>query len=433
MTLMGAPPARSGPVLFWTGTRVLAFGGGVAGGGIYSPCADSWTAMADLAVNLAGASMNDFAGGGQLLFYTPAIAGLPASTPTLGAYDYWKNTWRALSTAGAIAAQAQAVVSTDLGLIAWGGAAAQSAAAQLPYAGTNTGAAYDAAMDRWTAISAAGAPSARVGAGNALWTGHGLAVWGGSRADSIAGPGGSIVDCWRGAYDECGRLADGAIYDPKTDHWTPMAAAGAPSARADHVLAWTGTRVLAWGGDAYVVTNGQPKWTVFVDGGLYDPAAAAWSPMAAAPFDASHAAGPALWTGDRLVVLDSKGTGAAGWIYDSRTDAWAPISAPVRPLNCIGAASVQAGAIVRGGCGSGAQQTVARLDPVANQWTVVDLPANVPGQPGVLWTGARWIVWGGSRAGPTPPNPCVNAQPGVPCDAPGPMQIPSNEGWTLVP
>jgi hypothetical protein len=433
MTQIGAPVARSAPVLFWTGTRVLAFGGGVAGGGIYSPCNDAWTAMADLNVNTLGASMNDFAGGGQLLFYTPgAIPGFPASTPTLGAYDYRKNTWRALSTAGAIAAQAQAVVLTDVGLIAWGGAVAQSAPAQTPYAGTSTGAAYDAAMDRWTAISAAGAPTARVGTGNALWTGHALAVWGGSLADSIAGPGGSTLDCWRGAYDGCARRADGAIYDTKTDHWTPMAAAGAPSARADHLLAWTGTRVLVWGGNGYVVTNGESKGTVFVDGGLYDPAAAGWSPTAAAPFDASHAMGPALWTGDRLVVLDSKGTGAAGWIYDPRTDAWAPISAPVRPLNCVGAASVQAGSIVRGACGSGVQ-TVARLDASANRWTIVDLPANAPDQPGVAWTGARWIVWGGSRTGPTPPNPCVNAPPGVPCDAPGPMRIPTNEGWTLVP
>jgi len=420
-------------VLFWTGTRVLAFGGGVAGGGIYSPCTDTWTAMADLRVNTLGASMNDFAAGGQLLFYTSAIPGLPASAPALGAYDYRKNTWRALSTAGAIAAQAQAVVVTDRGLIAWGGAVAQSAPGQMPYAGTSTGAAYDAALDRWTAISAAGAPSARVGSGNAAWTGHALAVWGGSRADSIAGPGGSIVDCWRGAYDGCARLADGAIYDPATDHWTAMAAAGAPSARADHVLAWTGTRVLVWGGDAYVVTNGASKWTVFVDGGLYDPATAQWSPTAAAPFDASHANGAALWTGDRLVVFDSKGAGAAGWIYTPGTDAWEPISAPVQPLSCIGAASVQAGSIVRAGCGSSVQHSVARLDASANQWTSVDLPANAPDQPGVLWTGARWIVWGGTLVGPTPPNPCVNAPPGVGCDPPGPMQIPSNEGWTLVP
>jgi hypothetical protein len=254
------------------------------------------------------------------------------------------------------------------------------------------------AMDRWAAISAAGAPSARVGTGNALWTGNALAVWGGSQADSITGPGNSTVDCWSGAYDGCARFADGAIYDPKTDHWTAMAAAGAPSPRSDHLLAWTGTRVLVWGGDAYVVTNGQPKWTVFVDGGLYDPATAQWSPTAAAPFDASHAMGPALWTGDRLVVLDSNsnGNGATGWIYDPRTDAWAPIAAPVRPLNCIGPASVQAGSIVRGACGSSVQQTAARLDASANQWTIVDLPANAPDQPGILWTGARWIVWGGS-------------------------------------
>jgi hypothetical protein len=32
--------------------------------------------------------------------------------------------------------------------------------------------------------------------------------------------------------------------------WTPIAATGAPSARAYHTAIWTGTEMLIWGGSA---------------------------------------------------------------------------------------------------------------------------------------------------------------------------------------
>ena len=43
-------------------------------------------------------------------------------------------------------------------------------------------------------------------------------------------------------------LRDGALYDLASDAWSPMSAAGAPSARYDGTAVWTGSRMIVWGG-----------------------------------------------------------------------------------------------------------------------------------------------------------------------------------------
>ena len=48
--------------------------------------------------------------------------------------------------------------------------------------------------------------------------------------------------------DPKGHYADGAAYDPATNTWTPLPAAGAPSPRVYQTAVWTGTQMLIWGG-----------------------------------------------------------------------------------------------------------------------------------------------------------------------------------------
>ena len=99
-------------------------------------------------------------------------------------------------------------------------------------------------MPAWKALSSAGAPSGRW-AQVPVWTGSRWVVWGGYNSDSING------------------LADGAVYDPGSDQWTPIATERAPAPRGLHAAVWTGTHVLIWGGKGEREHN---------DGGLFDPA-----------------------------------------------------------------------------------------------------------------------------------------------------------------
>jgi hypothetical protein len=63
-------------------------------------------------------------------------------------------------------------------------------------------------------------------------------------------------------------LVDGATYNPRTNVWSPINGAGAPSARAASAF-WTCSEFVVWGGNQ----NGAPVF----DGGRYDPATDSWT------------------------------------------------------------------------------------------------------------------------------------------------------------
>src|SRR5581483_11568471 len=103
-------------------------------------------------------------------------------------------------------------------------------------------------QDAWLGITTTGAPSRRGYAGIAV-AGSTVMIWGG---------------------DQMGVLGDGARFDLDTRHWTPMAMEGAPAARADHVMLWTGHEVVVWGG--------RGPLGVYGDGARYDPVTDRWRP-----------------------------------------------------------------------------------------------------------------------------------------------------------
>jgi hypothetical protein len=55
----------------------------------------------------------------------------------------------------------------------------------------------------------------------------------------------------------------GGLYDPATNTWTPTPTGSAPTARADHVAVWTGSRMIVWGGNSR-------SGLLYSTGGLYD-------------------------------------------------------------------------------------------------------------------------------------------------------------------
>jgi hypothetical protein len=191
------------------------------------------------------------------------------------------------------------------------------------------GARYDPAEDTWRAVTNEGAPSSRALAG-AVWTGDEMIVWGGA--------GCSTPDCWGTRHS----LSDGARYRPADDIWTPMS--NDLDDRLGHAMVWTGAEVLVWGGFWFVegVGPGAGGWNpdtygVRGDGARYDPATDVWTPLAAA--GAPEARWPyGLWTGDALLLWGGwaptryyEPPVQGGARYDSTTDAWAPIASDNEP------------------------------------------------------------------------------------------------------
>ena len=160
------------------------------------------------------------------------------------------------------------------------------------------------------------APSPRLGH-TAVWTGTEMLVWGG-------GPGAAVGPR---------PLGDGGRYEPATDTWSPISAAGAPSARSGHTAVWTGAAMLVWGGSG-------PGVAVLGDGAAYAPAADAWRPLPGAGAPSPRTSHAVVWTGGpgaptgpgaELLVWGGLGPGSRplndGAAYDPGADAWRPLPA----------------------------------------------------------------------------------------------------------
>jgi hypothetical protein len=172
------------------------------------------------------------------------------------------------------------------------------------------------------------------------WTGRELIVWGGMDRDRRV-------------------HADGAAFDPAAGRWRPLP----PAPQAQQLLqgrgeaVWTGRELLIWGGLA-ADDNARADEAMRPAHGLaYDPARRAWRRLPAAPRSLPASAGPALWTGRELLVVDAEG-----------------------------------GRQVAGGGLVG-----AAYDPAANQWRALPASPRLGGGQllgrTVLWAGTRLLVW----------------------------------------
>jgi N-acetylneuraminic acid mutarotase len=299
------------------------------------------------------------------------------------------QSWTPLSEAAAPAGRyLHSAVWTGQEMLIWGGVGCGS---QL-VSSCGDGGAYAPARDTWKPLASAGAPSAR-GWHRAVWTGSRMLVWGGEEPVSRR------------------LLGDGGRYAPQEDRWTPMATAGAPSARRYHAVAWTGSELLVWGGSGDATRD-----VALGDGAAYSEASDTWRPLSGTGAPAARWAHTAVWTGTELLIWGGLGCGRSGTgepqlcgdgaRYNPATDTWAPLSrenAPTprsghtavwtgREMLLWGGSAVKCADGTSGACGDG-----AAYDPGTDTWKPLsrERAPQARSSHTAVWTGSQMFVWGG--------------------------------------
>ena len=316
-----------------------------------------------------------------------------------GSYNVATNTWAAMtSTDEPLGRVGHTAVWTGTEMLVWGGTRSSS----LNPTGMNSGARYEPNVrgDRWTAISAIGAPSPRSGH-TAIWTGNRMIVWGGTNGSTY--------------------LNDGGIYDPMSDTWTPISVANAPTARSKHTAVWTGTEMIVWGGfdgTAYALSGARyrPYNDSWVAVNISIPPNSDGSYMNQPDPRENHTA---VWTGTEMIVWGGqihRGAGSlgtpdydsdvtnTGGRYDPVTNGWRNVSVAGAPSSRSGQVGVWTGTemIICGGASPSTDgNTGKRYNPTDDSWTTVPLleaPLTRKYHTAV-WTGNEMIVWGGEQYG----------------------------------
>jgi hypothetical protein len=369
LTTIGSPGICSTyPV--WAGDRLVIWDtapDGTTAGGQYHPASDSWTAMATSVGPPPRWGVSSVWTGNVMVVWGGTIDNT-AWHQTGNRYDPLVDAWTPMSTTNApVSVQFRSTVWSGTDMIVWGGANANQSA-------TNTGGRYNPITDTWQPTSMVGAPSVRT-IHRAVWTGSKMVVWGG----------------WFQLV-EGQNTNTGGCYDPATDSWQPTSTVGAPAARGDFAAAWTGSRMLVFGG------RGKAGYTfpetTLSDGFSYDPVGDTWTPIS---LSGAPAGGITfgLWTGSSMLVWpDRDGRTGNATKYTPSANAWSPIATTSVTGNPI---RIGSGLLRWGGPGGG-----ARYDSATDSWALMgtaDQPSTPRSDHALVWTGREMIVWGGQSGG----------------------------------
>ena len=336
-------------------------------------------------------------------------------------YDPASGQWSFIKTVGN-AITGHTAVWTGTEMLVWGGVISDPTDTTTNGQSfvTKIGRRYNPSTNVFSRITATiNAPSARQGH-TALWaqpasgsTGTAsMIIWGGTSDTSSLS-----------VFNLQNYKADGSLYDPANDAWTPLPTAGAPSARAGFASVWTGTDMIIWGGVAQT-NNGS---TDINDGALYNLQDNVWTAMSTTnvPNVPSARHNPvAVWTGSQMIVFGGARLSQSGptvqlgdgALYDPQNKTWTPIAAfPGFSANNINSDSTWAGVwtgtefIVW--MESSPTTYAARYKPATSTWTPIIAQGggqtpNASGQgfsqnefqrfsSTTIWADTKMIIWGG--------------------------------------
>jgi len=287
-SLVNAPTARTFHTTVWTGSKVIIWGGITTceytscylnSGAIFDPKTNSWTAISSDGAPEGRYFHSAVWTGSKMIVWGGTLTG-SNNTNTGGIYDLKTNSWSPMSTINAPDARTgHLAVWTGTKMIIWAG---------LPQYGTNytnTGGVYDPITDSWEPTSIVNAPTARLNF-SSVWTGTKMLIWGGWDSKGLSD------------------LNSGALYDPITDTWTPTSMTNAPEARQLHATAWTGSKMVIWGGRGINITPGTNSGVSFSlnSGAFYDPKTDLWEPIITDNSPKTRWGHFAAWTGTDLIV-----------------------------------------------------------------------------------------------------------------------------------
>ncbi len=380
----GAPSPRSRHSAIWTGEEMIVWGGQASSGVLatgsrWERASNSWKAMVQLGADpLARKEHTAVWTGSEMIVF----GGRDASDVVLTAgrrYDPAAQSWSpTVERAGAPEQRFNArTVWTGAEMIVWGG--------QQWWSHFVVPCRYDPATDSW---SYGATPELEGRSFHAtVWTGREMVVWGGRHRDH-------------------GAFADGGLYDPLLDRWTPITSEGAPGRRASMGFTWSGEELIFWGGLGDGASGFQ---TLLAHGARYNPFTDTWATMNEEGAPVARYNPIFLWAGDRVFLFagmdDDFGVRYSGAVYFPRTDTWSQISAPGDKLTRRKyAAGIWNGSrvLIWGGRaeeGYDWYQDGAYYNPSYNSWAAVDISdPDVPAPRGrhtMVWTGEEAIVWGG--------------------------------------
>jgi hypothetical protein len=417
-TTLGAPSPRVGHTAVWTGSRMIVWGGGSdLTGASYDPMTDTWSPTSTAGAPSLRVYHTAVWTGSRMLIWGGIEPMVSTYLNTGAQYDPGTDQWTPITTVQAASGRySHTAVWTGDRMIVWGGIGDTGM--------MSTGGKYDPQADAWTPMGTSGEPAGRLGH-SAVWMGGRMIIWGGhdalsnrfnsgglydpvlntwvatslsgapvARYDHTAVDAGGFMIVWGGEEGlGSGQPGTGARFNPVSNTWSPIEAAGAPKTRSSHTAVWTGGRMVVWGGD-------PPGGDLYA---RYDPATDTWASSAYFPRGSSSLA---LWTGSLMIIGDGHlaetGTGPAAPLerYDPTLDTWtaaSTIGAPIGTGPLLGA-----GPPVWTG-----QEVITmakRYNPATDVWTPIStVGAPSPWLPVTrmvgLWTGSRMILWWPGQSG----------------------------------
>lgn len=408
--------ALQGHMAFWTGTEMLIWGGsiststfGMSGGGgspmqgkRYNASTDTWS---DLPMNppevSGGMNWKGIWTGLEMIVWSWQNPGVP-DPPNAGRYNPTSNTWQTLPRIPGdpqLPDSGFSWVWSGTEAILWGGGSAG-----IPLA--HSGHKFNPATSAWSPVSTSGAPETRTGH-SAAFVGSEMVVWGG--AGEMLPPAVSAP-----------QYLNGGRYNPTSNTWTALPAAGSPANRQSHSVTVAGSQMLVWGGIGYNPMGTSP-YKFLKNGGSLDLGTGAWTPLSNGS-PAPRSGHSLIWTGTEMIVWGgTSGTNsisgdpafADGARFGPATGNWIPLPSANAPSARWGHSTIWTGTemIVWGGQNVSSAggptgevyNTGARYNPATNTWSPTSLlyAPLARSAHSAVWTGTEMIIWGGTTDGST--------------------------------